>query len=97
MLAKANRDDALRMVLDRTRTPYFARRAVTREVYLDDLATRSGDPDEFVIEGYEGRYYKAHSEFSRAVDIRIDFEDAFTTVHFLRKGLRGHQNLLRFL
>ena len=74
MLAKANKGDALRMVLDRTRTPYFVRRAVSREVYLDDLAIRSGDPDEFVLEGYEGRYYKEHSEFSRAVDIRIDFE-----------------------
>ena len=67
MLAKVNRDDALRMVLDRTRTPYFARRAVTREVYLDDLATRSGDPDEFVIEGYAGRYYNSTLSISGGV------------------------------
>ena len=92
MLEKASRDDALRMVLDRTRTPYFARRAVTREVYLDDLATRSGDPDEFVIEGYEGRYYKAHSEFSRAVDIRIDFEDAMQQM--AEKYMDSHAHLI---
>jgi hypothetical protein len=48
---------------------------MSREIYLDDLATRSGDPDAFIIEGYEGRYYTEHSEFSRAIDIRIDFED----------------------
>ena len=60
MLAQANKGDALRMVLDRTRTPYFVRRAVSREVYLDDLATRSGDPDEFVIEGYEGCCWRTH-------------------------------------
>ena len=74
MLADANKGDALRMVLDRTRIPSFVRKSYSREVYLKDLATRSGDPDEFVIEGYEGRFFTEHSEFSRAVDIRIDFE-----------------------
>jgi hypothetical protein len=74
LLADANKGDALRMVLDRTRTPSFVRKSYSREVYLEDLATRSGDPDEFVIEGYEGRFFTEHSEFSRAIDIRIDFE-----------------------
>lgn len=92
MLADANKGDALRMVLDRTRTPYFIRRAVTREVYLDDLATRSGDPDEFVIEGYEGRYYKEHSEFSRAIDIRIDFENVIKQV--AEKYMSSHAHLI---
>jgi hypothetical protein len=75
MLANADKGDALRMVLDRTRTPNFVRKAINREIYLDDLATRSDDPDEFMIDGYEGRYYTEHSEFSRAIDIRIDFEN----------------------
>jgi len=92
MLAKANKGDALRMVLDRTRTPYFARRAVTREVYLDDLATRSGDPDEFVIEGYEGRFYKDHSEFSRAIDIRIDFANVMQQM--AEKYMDSHAHLI---
>ncbi|MCB9451474.1 MAG: hypothetical protein H6672_08540 [Anaerolineaceae bacterium] len=74
LLAKANKGDALRLVLDRSRPPTFVRRSMSHEVYLDDLATRSGDPDAFIIEGYEGRYYTEHSEFSRAIDIRIDFE-----------------------
>lgn len=74
MLAKANKGDAMRMVLDRTRVPGFVNRSIRREVYLDDLATRSGDPDEFIIEGYEGRYYADRSEYSRAIDIRLDFE-----------------------
>ena len=74
MLAKADKGDALRMVLDRTRTPSFVRKSLSREVYLEDLATRSGDPDEFVIEGYEGRFFTEHSEFARAIDLRIDFE-----------------------
>jgi hypothetical protein len=92
MLAQANKDDALRMVLDRTRTPYFVRRAVSREVYLDDLATRSGDPDEFVIEGYEGRYYNEHSEFSRAIDIRIDFENVIQQM--AEKYMDSHAHLI---
>lgn len=92
MLANSNKGDALRMVLDRTRTPYFVRRAVSREVYLDDLATRSGDPDEFVIEGYEGRYYKEHSEFSRAIDIRIDFESVIKQM--AEKYIDSHAHLI---
>ena len=83
MLADANKGDALRMVLDRTRTPAFVRRAYRREVYLEDLAIQSGDPDEFIIEGYEGRYFKDHSEFSRAIDIRVDFE--FVIQHLVEK------------
>lgn len=61
MLGQANKGDALRMVLDRTRTPPLFRAQSSREVYLDDLATCSCDPDESVIEGYEGRYYTEHS------------------------------------
>ena len=45
-------------------------------MYLEDLATRSGDPDEFIIDGYEGRFYTGHSEYSRHVDLRIDLERA---------------------
>lgn len=75
MLAKANKGDALRMVLDRTRTPNFARKSIRREIYLDDLGTPDNDPDEFMIDGYEGRFYIGHSEFSRVIDIRIDFEN----------------------
>lgn len=54
--------------------------AITREACLDDLATRSGDPDEFVIKDYEGRYYKAPPKFSHAVNIRTDFEDTIRQV-----------------
>jgi hypothetical protein len=43
---------------------------------LEDLATRSGDPDEFVIDGYEGNFYTEHSDYSRRVDLRIDIERA---------------------
>jgi DNA-directed RNA polymerase specialized sigma24 family protein len=74
LLADATKGDALRLVLNRVRTPYFIRRLSQREVYLEELAERSGEPDAFIIEGFEGRYYKDHAEFARAVDIRIDFE-----------------------
>jgi len=30
---------------------------------------RSGNPDEFIIDGYEGRFYIGHSDYSRHVDL----------------------------
>lgn len=83
---------ALRLVLDRSRPPTFVRRSMRHEVYLDDLATRSGDPDAFIIEGYEGRYYTKHSEFSRAIDIRIDFE--WTIRHLAEKYIDSFPHLV---
>jgi len=79
-------------VLDRCQTPYFIRKSLKREVYLDDLATRSGDPDMFIIEGFEGRYYKDHSEFSRAVDVRIDFEQVI--LQMAEKYMDSHEHLI---
>jgi DNA-directed RNA polymerase specialized sigma24 family protein len=76
MLAQVDKGGALRLVLNRTRLPAFVRQSAEREVYLDDLASVSDDPDDFMIEGYEGRHYMGHSEFSQAVDLRLDFEQA---------------------
>jgi hypothetical protein len=43
-----------------------------REMYLEELATRSGDPDEFIIDGYEGAHYCHHARYTEAVDLRLD-------------------------
>lgn len=74
MLAQQDKGGALRLLLNQTRIPDFVRKSTQHEIYIEELALSSNDPDDFIIEGYEGRHYKEHSEFSRAVDIRLDFE-----------------------
>jgi len=39
------------------------------EVYLDDLATRSGDPDEFVIDGFDHVHSSGYAEYAEAIDL----------------------------
>lgn len=43
-------------------------------MYIEDLATRSGDPDDFLIDGYEGHFYLDHAQYAHQIDQRIDIE-----------------------
>lgn len=45
-----------------------------REMYFEEMATRSGDPDEFIIDGYEGHFYIGHPDYSRHIDLRVDLQ-----------------------
>jgi hypothetical protein len=45
-----------------------------REMYLEDLATRSGDPDEFVIDGHDHSHHIGYATYAEAIDARIDIE-----------------------
>lgn len=73
LLTTMDKGGAIKRVMYRSGLSHY-RKFHRREMYLEDLATRSGDPDEFLIEGYEGGHYVGHSRFSRAVDARIDIE-----------------------
>jgi hypothetical protein len=68
-----------------------------REMYLEELATRSGDPDEFIIEGYEGRWYSEHSEYSQRVDLRIDIEKAMEYMAAKYEHSRPHLAALYYI
>jgi hypothetical protein len=35
-----------------------------RQMYLEELATRSGDSDEFIIDSYEGGFYSSHAHYT---------------------------------
>lgn len=72
-LTTVDHGGAIKWVMYRSGISHY-RKFYRREMYLEDLATRSGDPDEFIIDGYEGRYYTGHSDYSRHVDLRIDLE-----------------------
>lgn len=75
LLTTMDKGGAVKWVMYRSGVAHY-RKFYRREMYLEDLATRSGDPDEFIIEGYEGGYYVGHSRFSHAVDNRADIEKA---------------------
>ena len=72
-LTTVDHGGAVKWVMYRSGISHY-RKFYRREMYLEELATRSGDPDEFIIEGYEGRFYTEHSDYSRNVDLRIDLE-----------------------
>lgn len=79
LLTTMDQGGAIKRVLYRSGAAHY-RKFYRREMYLEDLAARSGDPDEFMIEGYEGGRYVGHSRFSEAVDTRIDIEKAMHTM-----------------
>jgi hypothetical protein len=72
-LTTVDHGGAIKWVMYRSGISYY-RKFYRREMYLEEMATRSGDPDEFIIHGYEGRFYMGHSDYSRHVDLRVDLE-----------------------
>jgi hypothetical protein len=72
-LTTVDHGGAIKWVMYRSGISHY-RKFYRREMYLEEMATRSGNPDEFIIDGYEGRYYIGHSDYSRHVDLRIDLE-----------------------
>jgi hypothetical protein len=55
-LTTVDHGGAIKWVMYRSGISHY-RKFYRREMYLEELATRSGDPDEFIIDGYEGRFY----------------------------------------
>ncbi len=74
-LTTVDQGGAIKWVMYRSGISHY-RKFYRREMYLEDLATCSGDPDEFIIDGYEGRFYTSHSDYSCHVDLRVDLESA---------------------
>ena len=72
-LTTVDHGGAIKWVMYRSGISHY-RKFYRREMYLEELATRSGDPDEFIIEGYEGRFYSGHSDYALHVDLRVDLE-----------------------
>lgn len=91
LLMTMDEGGAIKRVMYRSGMAHY-RKFYRREMYLEDLATRSGDPDDFLIEGYEGGCYVGHSRFSRAVDTRIDIEQAMQ--HMADKYLHSLPHLV---
>lgn len=77
LLADKDHGGAVKWVMYRSGISHY-RKFYRREMYREDLATQSGNPDEFMIDGYGKRVQYGHSHFAEAIDIRIDIERAVT-------------------
>lgn len=75
MLATVDKGGALKLLLNRT-NPQLYRKFYRREMYLEDIATRSGDPDDFIIDGFDHSHIIGHATYAEAIELRIDIEKA---------------------
>ena len=77
MLATVDKGGALKLLLNRT-NPQLYRKFYRREMYLEDIATRSGDPDDFIIDGYDHSHIIGHATYAEAIELRVDIEKVIT-------------------
>jgi hypothetical protein len=77
MLAAVDKGGALKLLLNRT-NPQLYRKFYRREMYLEDIATRSGDPDDFIIDGYDHSHIIGYATYAEAIDLRVDIEKVIT-------------------
>lgn len=77
LLANIDHGGAIKYVMNRRASSVY-RKWYRREMYYEEMATRSGDPDEFLIDGLGRGYHTGmrHSGFSKVIDKRIDIERA---------------------
>jgi DNA-directed RNA polymerase specialized sigma24 family protein len=77
MLASVDKGGALKLLLNRT-NPQLYRKFYRREMYLEDIATRSGDPDDFIIDGFDHSHIIGHATYAEAIELRVDIEKVIT-------------------
>jgi hypothetical protein len=77
MLAAVDKGGALKLLLNRT-NPQLYRKFYRREMYLEDIATRSGDTDDFIIDGFDHFHIIGHATYAEAIELRIDIEKVIT-------------------
>lgn len=75
LLATTDQGGAVKWVMYRSGSSHY-KKFYRREMYLEDAATRSGDPDDFMIDGYDHQHLIDHAQYAEAVDLRIDIEQA---------------------
>ncbi|MBK9748506.1 MAG: hypothetical protein IPO91_17265 [Chloroflexi bacterium] len=73
MLAAVDKGGALKLLLNRT-NPQLYRKFYRREMYLEDIAARSGDPDDFIIDGFDHSHIIGHATYAEAIELRVDIE-----------------------
>ena len=96
LLADKDQGGAVKWVMYRSGSSHY-KKFYRREMYLEDLATRSGDPDEFIIEGYEGNFYTGHARYAEAIDQRIDIAQVMDFMGEKYQYSRAHLAALYYI
>lgn len=68
-----------------------------RELYLYELATRSEEPDDFIIEGFDHSHARHHAHYAEAVDTRCDIERAMRIMAEKYQHCRSHLMALYYI
>lgn len=76
-LAAVDKGGVLKLLLNRTNLQLY-RKFYRREMYLEDIATRSGDPDDFIIDGFDHSHIIGHATYAEAIEFHIDIEKVIT-------------------
>lgn len=87
LLTSLDQGGAIKRVLYRCNSPHY-KKFYRRQMYLDDLATQSGDPDEFIIDGLDHSHLAGHAPYAEQVDTRIDIEQV---MHHMAKKYEHSQ------
>jgi hypothetical protein len=96
LLAEMDIGGATKYVMYRSGSSHY-KKFYRREMYLEDLATRSGDPDEFVIEGYDHSHRIGYATYAEAIDRRIDIEQVMRYMAEKYQHSRAHLVALYYI
>jgi len=77
MLAAVEKGGAIKLLLNRT-NPQLYRKFHHREIYLEDIATRSDNPDDFIIDGFDHSHIIGYATYAEVIELRIDIEKVIT-------------------
>jgi hypothetical protein len=91
LLAQMDQGGATKWVMYRSGSSHY-KKFYRREMYLEDLATRSGDPDDFIIDGHDHSHLIDHAQYAEAVDTRLDIEQ--TMRHMAEKYMHSRKHLV---
>lgn len=88
LLSTVDKGGALKLLLNRT-NPQLYRKFYRHEMYLEDIATRSGDPDEFIIDGYAYSHIIGYATYAELSDLVLRFKSQDSkTLHACRKEMK---------
>ena len=96
LFAEVDQGGAAKWVMYRSGSSHY-KKFFRREMYLEELAARSGDPDEFLIDGYEGQVYRDRAHYAEAVDKRVDIEQVMTVISAKYQGSLAHLAALYYI
>ncbi|MBZ0300244.1 MAG: hypothetical protein K8J31_10900 [Anaerolineae bacterium] len=96
LLSAMDQGGATKWVMYRSGSSHY-KKFYRREMYLEELATRSGDPDEFIIEGFEGGFHTGYAHYAEAIDLRLDIERVMEFMGEKYQHSRAHLMALYYI